>query len=51
MGRVEPGDDMHGTQRTLIQTGTRVTVPFFDEFFRDREAQNWGPLHLCDYAA
>ena len=33
MGRVEPGDDMHGTQRTVIQTGTRVRVAYCDEFF------------------
>ena len=36
MGWVEPGDDMHGTQRMAIQTGTRVRVAFCDEFFRGR---------------
>ena len=38
MGRVEPGNDMHGTQRTVIQMGTRVRVAFCDEYFRGRAA-------------
>ena len=40
MGRVEPGDDMHGTQRMTIQMGTCIgdmcAVAFWDKFFPGR---------------
>ena len=34
MGRVEPGDDMHGAQRTAIQGGTQLIVHLRQEFDR-----------------